>query len=350
MASNEPTNMTCSETQHLLDSYLAADPALTAEERETFEAHLAACPSCAHEYEASKTVISLLRKHWTVSPDTLALVEEAKRRAAIEHETPVQEQHRADQRLRFAFTRRSLGRIGRAAAIAASIMLLVGMSWLAVSQMRRPDVARSDTEPTTVAQADVPAPLTVERITPTGKQTLALNEPITSGQQPQELLIAGMHRVVMNTNTTATIRSVENVHTSGGGGEGCEIQLAKGELYVEVVPGHPFEVTTPNARLTITGTKFNVRTAPAPGSGQTDLTLLKGSVRLAPGSSDWGEAVHVTAGYSSTVKGHSAPTPPQQTDPIGRSGRSRTEHCPSITGVAGCTRSSGLRIAGRDCS
>jgi hypothetical protein len=96
-----------------------------------------------------------------------------------------------------------------------------------------------------------------------------------------------------------------------------EIQLAKGELYVEVVPGNPFTVRTANARLAITGTKFDVR---AEGD-KTELTLLKGGVRLsqlaAGGAAGAAKAfVDVTAGHASAVVGRSAPTPPRQADAL----------------------------------
>ena len=330
----ERNSLTCSQARGLVGMYLIDDPDLTSEQRDDFEAHIVVCPSCANEYTESQRVISLVRRYWQLSPDTVALLEEAgypttppfSESAPPEpsREAPMTAQaafedfkrrnpdfaHGYDQQVAQHRRRMLFRRIGVAAALTACIALLAYGGWNACMSTRpaAPDA-------NLVATNAVQSPLFfAERITPAGREPVQLGEPIACQDTPQEILIAGKHRVVMNTDTTATIRSAAKAHTSGG--EKYAIQLAKGELYVEVVPGHAFEVTTPNAQLTITGTKFNVRTSPAPGSNRTDLTLLKGSVRLAPGSSDWGEAVDVTAGYASTVLSNTAPSDPHKVDAL----------------------------------
>ena len=141
---------------------------------------------------------------------------------------------------------------------------------------------------------------TVQLVTADGEQAIPLGQPVvTHGDEHAELLLDRQHKVVMNADTTATV-DVE--------GEAFTINLARGELYVEVVPGHAFEVTTPHARLTITGTKFNVKTDPS----QTELALLKGSVRFASLANE--QTVDVTTGHASTVAGRLAPTTPRQVD------------------------------------
>ncbi|MCY2927502.1 MAG: FecR family protein [Planctomycetota bacterium] len=127
---------------------------------------------------------------------------------------------------------------------------------------------------------------------------------MTTDERPQELLLGGLHRVVMNARTSVTVSAAPA--KAPGSKTAFEIRLAHGELYVEVVPGHPFTVRTGNARLDITGTRFDVR---ADGN-KTELTLLKGSVRFSqPGTA--GQFVDVSAGQASTVVGRSTPSAPQ---------------------------------------
>ncbi len=90
----------------------------------------------------------------------------------------------------------------------------------------------------------------------------------------------------MNTETSVTF-GAENI----GKKVRYDLQLAKGELYVEVIPGHPFTAKTPNAQLIITGTRFSVNHQ----DGQTDLTLVKGSVRFGNTKSQWTD---VSEGYA----------------------------------------------------
>jgi ferric-dicitrate binding protein FerR (iron transport regulator) len=209
-----------------------------------------------------------------------------------------------DEAKRFRQRRRAtVFRIGSIAA-AACILITIGIGWLAgwdgnSSQSDSGGAANTAGSPAVFA----------ELVTTQGHKPLALNQPITAGTQPQEILLGGMHRVVMNRNTKATF-SAASIRNDGphAGKIPYEIQLAQGELYVEVLPGNPFTVKTANARLDITGTKFDVR---ADGD-KTELTLLKGSVCF---SQPVGEAfVDVTAGHASVIAGRSAPTLPRETD------------------------------------
>jgi len=96
-----------------------------------------------------------------------------------------------------------------------------------------------------------------ELVTGQDRKPLAMNQPFATAGEPQEILLGGMHRVVMNRHTKATF-SASAAGGDGGaaGGNGApttpqrrqngrdahagkvpyEIQLAQGELYVEVVP------------------------------------------------------------------------------------------------------------------
>jgi ferric-dicitrate binding protein FerR (iron transport regulator) len=189
-------------------------------------------------------------------------------------------------------------------AAAACIVIATGVGRIA---MRKGDSGPS--RPRITANVGLPA-VFAERATAEGREPLALDQPITAGAQPQEILLGGMHHVVMNCNTRAAF-SAAPPRTEGphAGKVPYEIRLAQGELYVEVVPGHPFTVRTANARLDISGTKFDVVT----DGDKTELTLLKGSVRFSVLDRPR-EAVSVTAGHASTISGRSAPSTPRHTD------------------------------------
>lgn len=199
-------------------------------------------------------------------------------------------------------------RIGSIAA-AACILIAVGVSML-MSGGRNLGQQTSDA----IADAAVSPPAFAEIVTDQGRKPLALNQPVTSDAKPQELLLGGMHRVIMNRSTTASFTSAPTgaqTDASQPAGINYQVQLAQGELYVEVVPGRPFTVTTNNARLDITGTKFDVTAT----GDTTELILLEGSVRFsqlaAPRS-----FVDVAAGHSSVIAGESAPTHPCETDAL----------------------------------
>lgn len=70
-------NLTCHQAQMKMSLYIENDPYLTVEERKAFEAHLESCAECAREHEESRFVISLVKRYWIVSEDTLALIEKA---------------------------------------------------------------------------------------------------------------------------------------------------------------------------------------------------------------------------------------------------------------------------------
>jgi hypothetical protein len=205
-------------------------------------------------------------------------------------------------------------------AAAACILIAIGVGWITLRN-------GNPSQPISgiAANSNGSSKGFVELVTGQGRKPLAMNQSVTTDGQPQEVLLGGIHRVVMNRNTKATFTAAP---ASGGNGRApdapqsghdekvpYEIQLARGELYVEVVPGHPFTVRTDNAQLDITGTKFNVL---AEGD-KTELTLLKGSVRFSQpvagnAASATNSFVDVTTGHTSTITGRSAPIEPRETD------------------------------------
>jgi hypothetical protein len=77
------------------------------------------------------------------------------------------------------------------------------------------------------------------------------------------------------------------------------LSLEEGEVFFSVVKdaGRPFLVETPAGLVRVTGTQFNIRLAP---QGDTEITLIEGSVEFAPADRTTGEssvqAVALSAG------------------------------------------------------
>ena len=89
-----------------------------------------------------------------------------------------------------------------------------------------------------------------------------------------------------------------------------------GEAFFSVVEGdRPFRVTTPNARVEVLGTAFNVRARLQDGTPETRVAVASGRVRVAGTAPDAGSVVLDERGHTSRVTGtNAAPTDPQPTD------------------------------------
>ena len=275
----------------LLLRHVVQPEALTGNQREQISGHIAECEHCADTYDA------LCEAEQSLWNEAAALAGLRKRELTFAHSAEegladLWARIEKDEVYQYRYQVRTVIFRGGtfAAAVAACIALTVAASWLF--------------SPRTTPSIQVSPQGSAELITGNQRRALALGQPLTS-EGRQELLLAGMHRVVMNQHTTATF----TVNSQGA----YQIQLAAGELYVEVVPGHPFTVTTSNARLTITGTQFDVKAAP--GAGRTELTLLKGNIQFS-GLARPQEAVSVTAGYASAVVGQAIPTEPAPVDAL----------------------------------
>lgn len=306
----------CPPWEFLLRHVIQAE-GLTRRQRESVADHIAHCERCANMYEAlcdanaelwdqAAKAAGVPRRelHFTRSPEE-ALTDLWRR---IDEDQSSQRRQR-----RWAMVSRISG-----IAAAACILIAIGVGWITLRN-------GNPSQPISgiAANSNGSSKGFVELVTGQGRKPLAMNQSVTTDGQPQEVLLGGIHRVVMNRNTKATFTAVS---TSAAREGSCaqdaldskipyEIQLARGELYVEVVPGHPFTVRTDNAQLDITGTKFNVL---AEGD-KTELTLLKGSVRFSQpvagnAASATNSFVDVTTGHTSTITGRSAPIEPRETD------------------------------------
>jgi hypothetical protein len=326
--SKEPeSGMTCGQAQLLMVPVWVDDPGLTQQQRDAFEAHVAACPACREDYEETQWLISTLRKHKPVAENAREILplsvgsvvargsggqdlhpmtdeqgwEDLKRRCPSLAEA-CRWQEREKELRRVAW------RIGTLAA-AACILIAISIGWLTLRNSN-PGQSASRIAINSNGSSDAFA----ELVTDQGRKPLALNRPMATADQPQEILLGGMHRVVMNRNTKATFAAAPALTRGDAPQDGkvpYEIQLAQGELYVEVVPGHPFTVRTGNARLDITGTKFDVLA----GDDKTELVLLKGSVRFSQAAAA-DKFVDVIAGHASAIIGPSAPSVPRETDAL----------------------------------
>jgi Fe2+-dicitrate sensor, membrane component len=89
-----------------------------------------------------------------------------------------------------------------------------------------------------------------------------------------------------------------------------------GEAFFSVVDGdRPFRVTTPNARVEVLGTEFNVRARTPDDTPETRVTVAAGQVRVAGTASDAASVVLGEPGQASRVTGRNAtPTGPHITD------------------------------------
>jgi len=325
----------CEEAQLLMLPIWLNDPGMSDRERREFEAHLSICPACREEYAEARRLTPLVKRHWgPIGEDAQRLLlragyETDARRPSGKRERPMTveegwedlkrrcpslaEACRRQERKREQ--RRLMWRVGSLAA-AASIVVAIGVGWMT---SRKGESLQSGT--VVAADSDrTSANAVVELVTPQGRKALVPGRPVTTDDQPQEILLGGMHRVVVNRHTQAAFGTVEAPVREGGAPrdykvppEGpfraYEIQLARGELYVEVLTGHPFTVRTDNALLRITGTRFDVRAE----GGRTELVLLKGSVQFSR-LEDAERSVHVCTGQASTIVGHLAPTIPRATD------------------------------------
>jgi len=90
-----------------------------------------------------------------------------------------------------------------------------------------------------------------------------------------------------------------------------------GEAFFSVVAGdRPFRVATPNARVEVLGTEFNVRVRTQEGTPETEVAVAAGRVQVAGTASDNPESVVLDeSGQASRVIGRAGgPSPPHSVD------------------------------------
>jgi ferric-dicitrate binding protein FerR (iron transport regulator) len=282
-------DLSCQEARRLLVRMEVDDSSITNDEGEAFALHIANCQECAKAFYVAEGInedgtfkSEDVARYARIEP-SLMTIEEGWRDLLSRCPDLAQAYARDSKQLQL---RRILRPISQVAALAACLALVVIGGWL---------TGRFKSVSPAVSQGHA------EVVSGAGRQTVTMGQPLATKDQRQEILLGGMHRVVMNQNTSATFTTSSQ--------DAYEIQLAQGELYVEVIPGHSFTVTTANARLSITGTQFDVKAQ----QDTTELTLLKGSVQFSALDLP-AQAVSVMAGHVSEVIGKSAPTSPTVAD------------------------------------
>jgi len=295
-----PDLSACPPWQDLLRHVVQAER-LTHQERDFVVDHIGRCPRCYDIYaalsDAEMELWDEAAKAAGTSTEEICFTRPPKHALADLQQRIARDTSAPRRKCRPAV----MLRVGR--MVAAACILIVLGGWMA---MHPGDSRRSDSG---LVAHNGGSRAFAEWVTSEGHQPLALGQPVVSNSPSQEVLLGGMHRVVMKRDTKVTFAAaVPRGHGDDSGNVLYEIRLARGELYVEVVPGNPFTVRTSNARLDITGTKFDV----VADGDKTEVTLLEGSIKFSQPlrvNAD-GASVNVTAGHASTIVGRSAPSTP----------------------------------------
>jgi len=330
--------LSCDQARLLMSLHIEDSPVLSSLERTELEAHLAVCPCCRDEYEGYKELLAALKDRLSPTaektrevpgsagclpgqsigslnrPVKLAAPPRRLRFMTVEESWEdlmrrcpgLAEGYRRRQTHRL-HTRRAR-RVAVISAIAAGVILAANLVGFQLRKTAPPGA------PLQALASRMGGTAFAELVTPSGRQPLLLGQTIEArGEKtsPREVLLGGMHRVVMNGGTSAVFLAGDSSgdRRAGERGPTYEIHLAQGEVYVEAAPGHSFTVRTDNALLQITGTRFDVRTQP----GKTEVLLLQGSVRFSrPDAASTG--VDVKAGFASSIIGRAGPTAPRPVD------------------------------------
>jgi len=117
--------------------------------------------------------------------------------------------------------------------------------------------------------------------------------------------VAGGQTVTLADGSTVDLADGARLQLSDD--ETRQARLLGGEALFRIVhdEAHPFELTTPNAEVTVLGTTFSVQATDV----QTEVMLIQGAVSLAPRATPE-KAVRLAPGQTSTVLALDAPTAP----------------------------------------
>lgn len=124
----------------------------------------------------------------------------------------------------------------------------------------------------------------------------------------------GSARIIqLSDQTSVTLNSGSTLSYSSLYGWGKREVTLSGEAYFEVThTGEPFTVITENARITVLGTKFNVKTGNGKKANKTIVFLKEGKVAFAP-KGQQKQAVILEPGQMSLIsERHPRPTQPKE--------------------------------------
>ena len=357
--------MTCEQAENLMARVIHRDPDLPEDVRLRFVAHTVTCEQCQQGFEDTKIIIGLLHSQAPRLREAGLFEDISAAGVYGDREAPGSSRAVMQPDLRFASPKLAAlwrehvaqqasqpwpvvgdkpiaveidtspsadvgpvnGRVARAAppsiyedgtpcrkmvlvvrwwsAAAACLVLLLGAAWLAVQTGSSPSAP-------TAGEYSEPGPHIVELVASDGRQSLALGEPLASGHDRLEVMLGNQHRVVLNTDTTASF------HALPGMEHAYAVDLSEGEVYVEVVPGHPFEVRTAHAWAQVTGTRFSVHVQ----DEATELVVAEGGVRLSARdeASHW---VDVAADQAASVAAGHLPSTRRSVDAQSRTAWTR---------------------------
>ncbi len=291
-------NLTCHQAQLKMSLYIENDSYLTDEECKAFEEHLESCAECVREYEESRFVISLVKRYWTVSEDTLALIEKANQstKARMTVEEGWEDLKRRIPELAQLENRQKRFRLFyRVGAVAACLFIGISII-LTFSYYSKPKIAQ-ELIPEQVVFAPKPS-VKVKLVSENGNILIPAGHEITTAKELKTLIINNQHRMAMNNDTALLIEPlVENNRI------GCMVKLTSGEILANVEhDGNPFVVSTAHGKAVITGTTFDIKAT----NHNTILVVADGNVRF---ESEEG-VVNIAAGQISKIVGQSAPSIP----------------------------------------
>jgi hypothetical protein len=286
--------MNCKESQLLMVPHILGDLDPGTIRCLELQAHLLSCQFCAEEYEGSKQTIEFIKAH---KAEFAEAFESLERQKAAEQQEIKRSWQAIQAKLAQIEAQEKQAKFHRfiVGVSAAAACIIIGISvWLTLLNSKMFD------KPTPEQVASVPAPfIKIELLSDAGNIIIPAGTEIkTTADELKTLTINDNHRMVLNANTTLSIRSFEQDSQFG-----CTVKLASGEIFAHVEhDGNLFVVSTAHGKAIITGTTFDVKVA----NNSTTLVVTEGTVRFESGK---GFAT-VGAGQFSKIIARSAPTKP----------------------------------------
>lgn len=279
--------MDCKEAKNLIIAQICGDLDHNSEQWRKLKTHLSACRTCEQEYETAKRTVAFIQEHKLEFAEALQTTED-------KHDAIVNSWQAIEAKIDIIETtannQNQLYRLISKVSVVAACFIICLSLWLILSNPGAP--------PQQTAATTTPS-LKIEELSQNRNLAISAATVIrTAHTDLKTLIINDRHRIVLNSNTTLSIRPLaKDSHV------GCLVNLTLGEIFVHVEhDGNPFAVATPHGKVIVTGTTFDVKVT----DDTTTLTISEGTVRL---ESEKG-AANVKAGHKSEIRTNSAPAEP----------------------------------------
>jgi len=279
--------MDCEGAKNLIIAQICGDLDPDSEQWRGLKTHLSACRTCAQEYENAKRTVTFIQEHKLEFAEALQTTKD--RRDALVNSWQAIEA-KIDTIETTAKNQNQLYRlIAKVSAVAACFIICLSL-WLVLSN---PGIPPAQTAATTTPSVKI------EELSQNRNLAISAATVIrTPHDDLKTLIINDRHRIVLNSNTTLSIRPLAEDSRVG-----CLVSLTLGEIFVHVEhDGNPFAVATSHGKAVITGTAFNIKAT----NNTTTLAVTRGSVQFGTDIT----FVEVLSGQLSKVIGQSAPTTP----------------------------------------